>query len=150
MTLDNDKDLELRIAQGVAKTLSYWQQRAEEAEEKLDLLTLASQRVAEGLSIVEALAKRAEAAEAKLAEARKILFSYGEHNDGTAHPWWAVVKRNRMGAQAICAGPFFSRSRAADHAEARKHEYGKTIVWCFSGHRSQNYVELRKALEVAE
>jgi len=111
MTIEN--------ALNIAKTLSYWQQRAEKAE-------------------------------ATLAEARKILFSYGEKNDGTAHPWWAVVKKNRMGAQATCAGPFFSRERAEQHAKAREHEYGKTITWCFSGHHSQHYVALRKALALGQ
>lgn len=90
---------------------------------------------------------RAERAEAKLAKAREILFAYGEENDGTADPWWAVLKRNRMGEDAIVAGPFFSRDRAAQYTEARAHDIGKTIVYCFSGHGSWHYRELREVLK---
>jgi len=83
----------------------------------------------------------------KYRKARAILYSYGGHNEATAHPWWAVVIRNRMGGGAIAAGPFFSRERATEHMEARRHEYGKAAyVFCFSGHASQHYVELCAAL----
>ena len=79
--------------------------------------------------------------------AQTILYSYGEANEITAHPWWAVVIRNRMGANAIAAGPFFSRERATEHMEAQRHEYGKAAyVFCFSGHASQHYIALRAAL----
>lgn len=84
----------------------------------------------------------------KLSEARKILFAYGQENDGTSHPWWAVVSKSRMGAHAILAGPFFSRERAEQHRQARLYEYGKgSVVWCFSGHNSQHYRDLREALK---
>jgi 3-mercaptopyruvate sulfurtransferase SseA len=80
-------------------------------------------------------------------QARSILFAYGDKNEATAHPWWAVVYKNGMGARAIAAGPFFSRERAERHLEARRYEYGRgAIVYCFSGHRSQHYVDLREAL----
>ena len=82
------------------------------------------------------------------AKASEILYAYGEHNDATAHPWWAVVAENRMGPHAILAGPFFSRERAEQHRQARLYEYGKgSIVWCFSGHNSQHYKDLREALK---
>ena len=103
-----------------------------------------------GLAAIAEWRDRALKAEAKLKEAREILFAYGNDNDGTAHPWWAVVKKNRMGAQAICAGPFFSRGRAEIHADARTYEYGATVVWCFSGHRSHDYVALRNVLSLGE
>ena len=86
-------------------------------------------------------------AEEKLQKAREILFAYGEENDATAHPWWAVVKRNHMGEHAILAGPFFSRERALQHYLGRKYEYRKAIVYCFSGHNSQHYKELREILK---
>ena len=85
--------------------------------------------------------------EEKLRLAREILFAYGEENDATAQPWWAVVKRSGMGEFAILAGPFFSRRRAQEHYEARKYEYKKAIVYCFSGHHSQHYKELREVLK---
>jgi hypothetical protein len=89
----------------------------------------------------------AEEAEAKLEEARAILFAYTD-NEITAHPWWAVVIRNRMGSSAIAAGPFFSRERAEKHMEARRYAYGKAAyVYCFSGHASEHYTALREALE---
>lgn len=86
-------------------------------------------------------------AEEKLQKAREILFAYGDENDGTAHPWWAVVKRSRMGEHSILAGPFFSRQRADEHYKAREYEYKKAIVYCFSGHYSQHYRELREVLK---
>lgn len=98
----------------------------------------------------ERAAIRALKAEAKLKEAREILFAYGNDNDGTAHPWWAVVKKNRMGAQAICAGPFFSRGRAEMHADAKTYDYGATVVWGFSGHNSEHYKKLREVLSIGE
>lgn len=86
-------------------------------------------------------------AEEKLQKAREILFAYGEENDATEHPWWAVVKRNRYGEHAILAGPFFSRKRAEEHLRARDYEYGKAIIYCFSGHYSQHFRELREVLK---
>ena len=83
----------------------------------------------------------------RLAMAVEALFAYGDRNEMTADPWWAIVAKNRMGSNAILAGPFFSRERAEEHRQARLYEYGKgSIVFCFSGHRSQHYKDLRAAL----
>lgn len=80
-------------------------------------------------------------------KASEILHAYGKDNECTSHPWWAVVRKNAMGSNAILAGPFFSRQAAENHRKAREYEYGaKSIVFCFSGHRSRHYKELRAAL----
>lgn len=85
-----------------------------------------------------------------LDDARETLFAYGQENDGTQWPWWAVVRNNGMGDRGILAGPFFSRERAEQHRKAREHEYGrKSLVWCFSGHHSQHYRGLIEAIESA-
>lgn len=85
--------------------------------------------------------------ETKLSVARAVLFAYGQENEGTAHPWWAVINPHRKGPQAIIAGPFFSRERAEQYREARLYEHGpKAIVYCFSGHASWHYKDLREAL----
>lgn len=85
--------------------------------------------------------------EERLRAIADIVFAYGDENDATEHPWWAVVKRNQFGEHAILAGPFFSRERALWHYESRSYEYGKAIVYCFSGHRSQHYRDLRELLK---
>ncbi len=96
-------------------------------------------------SIADLLAA-AEAIEAG-EKASQILHAYGKDNEGTSHPWWAVVRKNAMGSNAILAGPFFSRQAAENHRKAREYDYGaKSIVFCFSGHWSRQYRELREAL----
>lgn len=78
-----------------------------------------------------------------------LLFGYSD-NEATAHPWWAVVRRGTAGRKVVLAGPFFSRERAEANRTARLYEYGPgAYVYCFSGHISQHYVELREiAMEV--
>lgn len=84
--------------------------------------------------------------ESALEKARALLFAYSD-NEITAHPWWAVVRTKRKGPAAIVAGPFFSRERAESYRQQRMYEHGKdTIVYCFSGHNSQHYRDLREAL----
>jgi len=83
--------------------------------------------------------------------AKEIVFSYGDQNDITAHPWWAIVQRVEIGKMtgnyAVLAGPFFSRKAAQEKLERRRYHYGKkAIVYCFSGHDSPDYVELRQSL----
>lgn len=107
-----------------------------DAPEMLEAIKNATAQAREALELREALEK-----------AHAILFAYGNENDGTQHPWWAVVKRSGFGERAILAGPFFSRERAQQHYEARRYEYGKAIVYCFSGHYSQHYRDLRETLE---
>jgi len=66
------------------------------------------------------------------------------------HQAAAVRERDEAIAKvpsAIAAGPFFSKERASEHMEARRHEYGKAaITYCFSGYRSKHYIDLRRAL----
>jgi hypothetical protein len=64
-------------------------------------------------------------------------------NEATALPWWAIViPNNKMGSDAIAAGPFFSRSSAQAHLTSCPHRYIKAAyVYCFSGHASRDYRE---------
>lgn len=71
-------------------------------------------------------------------------------NEATAYPWWAIVQRAGFGRFATLAGPFFSRDSAERQRQARIYEYGqKSLVYCFSGHESRDYRELRKAARAA-
>lgn len=84
-----------------------------------------------------------------MAKAHSILFAYTD-NEITAHPWWAVVRNGSFGRMLVLDGPFFSRDRAQQLLEARRHEYGpKAYVFCYSGHRSEHYIELRETLQAA-
>ncbi len=86
-----------------------------------------------------------------VARARQILLAHGGENDGTAHPYWCVVKRNVMGANCIMAGPFFSRESAEAHRKSSEYEYGaKSIVYCFTGYYSKPYRELLELFKGAE
>jgi 3-mercaptopyruvate sulfurtransferase SseA len=97
------------------------------------------------MTIEERLAK----AEETIRKAQEILFAYGANNEASAHPWWAVVKDAGLGRMVILDGVFFSRERATELLEARRYEYGpKAYVYCFSGHRSEHYRELRNVLNV--
>jgi hypothetical protein len=94
---------------------------------------------------IEQLAEALEDA-ARLKKAREILFAYTD-NEITADPWWAVVRNGSFGRMVVLDGPFFSRERAEALRNARLYEYGaKSYVYCFSGHRSQHYKELRAAI----
>lgn len=89
-------------------------------------------------------------AEETLKQVHSILFAYGDKNDITAHPYWAIVKNGRMGPETILAAPFFSREAAMNHRNARIYEYGqKSYVYCFSGHWSSQYKELREIVKQA-
>lgn len=97
------------------------------------------------LDLQAALAEAREDA-ARLQRAREILFAYTD-NEITADPWWAVVRNGSFGRMVVLDGPFFSRERAEALRNARLYEYGaKSYVYCFSGHRSQHYKELRAAI----
>lgn len=69
------------------------------------------------------------------------LFAEGKaNNEGTAYPWWGIVKRAGRGKYEILAGPFFSRKAAEQKRTARIYSYGeKSLVYCFSGHESPDY-----------
>lgn len=78
---------------------------------------------------------------------KDILFAYGENNDITAHPWWAIVRKGGFGRLELLCGPFFSRESAERKRTNRIYHYGeKSFVYCFSGHDSPDYVELRRAV----
>lgn len=96
--------------------------------------------------------------ERQLAEAKRdgeqvkaILFAYGEANEATQHPYWLVLRNGVLRAcDAVLAGPFFSREAAANHMMSRRYEYGdKAYVYCFSGHWSRQYKDLRDAVTAA-
>lgn len=98
-------------------------------------------------SRIQELECAARRAEGILAKAREILFAYTD-NEITSHPWWAVVKNGSFGRMVVLEGPFFSRERATQLMNARRYEYGeKSYVYCFSGHRSEHYRELREVLK---
>ncbi len=87
-----------------------------------------------------------EVAKATISQARSILFSYTD-NEITADPWWGVVRNGSFGRMVMLEGPFFSRERATQLLEARRYEYGaKAYVYCYSGHRSQHFKDLREVL----
>lgn len=95
---------------------------------------------------LEAALAEAREDTARLAKAREILFAYTD-NEITADPWWCVVRNGSFGSMVVLEGPFFSRERAEALRNARLYEYGaKSYVYCFSGHRSQHYKELRAAI----
>ncbi|MFN8994993.1 MAG: hypothetical protein ACK5X3_15210 [Pseudomonadota bacterium] len=82
----------------------------------------------------------------RLEKVRDLVFCYTD-NESTDHPWWAVVRKSGI-RSAICAGPFFSRERAEECCEARRHEWGKgAFVFGFSGYRSEHYKALRDLLD---
>lgn len=70
--------------------------------------------------------------------------------DGTSYPWWAItleVKGWQRG-EALLAGPFFSRETAEDYLRDCRHNFpDRARVYCFSGHQSPVFRELRKAAE---
>jgi hypothetical protein len=80
----------------------------------------------------------------------EALFAYGDENDFTADPWWAVVKKTHRNPPSVLAGPFFSRQQAEDARTARLHDYGpKSLTYCFSGYYSRPYRELRRMAKEA-
>jgi hypothetical protein len=82
--------------------------------------------------------------EETLAKVQEILFAYGEANEATAHPWWGIVRRAGLGRYDLMSGPFFSREAAEELRSVRIYHYGeKSLVYCFSGHESWQYKELR-------
>lgn len=57
-----------------------------------------------------------------------------DSNEGTGHPWWAVVSKGSFGRFNMLAGPFFSRASATAFKEAQAHNLPKTaMVYCYSG-----------------
>ena len=121
-----------------------------EAPAKIFLSVESCKLIADALALTSPAAGEDGKDSARLKEAAAIAFAYGKDNEITEDPWWAVVRKNGMGSNAILAGPFFSRDAAEKHRKAREYEYGaKSIVFCFSGHRSHQYKELRQALRAA-
>lgn len=73
----------------------------------------------------------------------EIIKSYGENNDITAYPYWAIVNDTKGGPPRMVQGIWFNRADAERHLESRRYEYGKkAIVYCFSGHYSTHVREL--------
>lgn len=88
-------------------------------------------------------------------------------NEVTSAPYWLIIDPNQLGlswedgGETIFAdldedncgkvgeyipycitGPFFSRQDADDHLKARRYAFSnKAYVYCFSGFRSQKYVD---------
>ena len=98
------------------------------------------------IATLEAQLEEARKDGERLKKARSILFAYTD-NEITAHPWWCVVRNGSFGRMVVLEGPFFSREQATQLLEARRYEYGaKAYVYCFSGHRSWHYRDLREAI----
>lgn len=98
------------------------------------------------------LQKRIAELEKDAERLRSVLFAYGEANEATQHPYWLVLRNGVLRAcDAVLAGPFFSRDAAVNHMNARSYEYGKkAYVYCFSGHWSRQYKDLRDAAIAAQ
>lgn len=63
--------------------------------------------------------------------------------EGTANPFWIIVTLRRGGDILYHAGPWFSRAAAEAHLDGKRHRYGKSaVVYCASGHMSNDYVHL--------
>lgn len=66
-----------------------------------------------------------------------------KRREGTGYPWWAIVRRTAGGNHILLDGPFFSREEAEDVRSSKPHDYGRSsLVYCFSGHRSEGYRDL--------
>jgi hypothetical protein len=85
----------------------------------------------------------------------ETLLAYGDENDITAYPLWAIVERTTVrsldgierGSEVIWrAGPWFSRAAADAHLKAKAHNFPDCFVYCFSGHASIQY---RKIVDAA-
>ena len=121
------------------KQMRQWRDAALQVSSERDTL---HSRIAE----LEAALAEAREDSKRLQRAREILFAYTD-NEITADPWWCVVRNGSFGRMVVLEGPFFSRERAEALRNARLYEYGaKSYVYCFSGHRSQHYKELRVAI----
>lgn len=78
-----------------------------------------------------------------------------DKNEATAYPYWIIIDptvvrlcnyhdRSHYIACAV-TGPFFSREAANYNLRVRSHHYSKhTIVYCASGHASEDWVKLLK------
>lgn len=90
-----------------------------------------------------------------LLEARDALtqiFAYGDKNDYTSDPWWAITRESKIGTigEVVLAGPFFSREQAEHQLKNRRYHYGgKARTYCFSGYDSYPYRKLREDAEKA-
>ena len=84
------------------------------------------------------------------AEKIAALVLISTDNEATAYPWWAICRSAGIMGDAVLAGPFFSRESAEKTRAAKIHRYGKkSYVFCFSGHESSDYIELRKLAKEA-
>jgi hypothetical protein len=64
------------------------------------------------------------------------LLAFGQDNEATDAPWWAIVKNSPKGREVLKA-PFLSRPHAEEEMEAGRHNYGSSAyVYCFSGSRA--------------
>lgn len=83
-----------------------------------------------------------------------ILRAYGEENDMTSFPWWAICEHemaddgdgpHKTGRVILVRGIWFSREAAANHLERKRYNYGPdAFVYCFSGCDSHQYRELNE------
>ena len=81
----------------------------------------------------------------ELVAAISVLTTPPDKNEATAYPWWAIVRKGSFGRYIMLVGPFFSREEAEAQRKRRIYDYGeKSFVFCYSGHESSQYVELRK------
>jgi hypothetical protein len=69
------------------------------------------------------------------------LFEHGAENDGTNFPFWVIACKagvaHPVPVVILSDGIWFSRKAAAEHFEAKRHNYPKSaFVWCASAHAS--------------
>lgn len=78
-----------------------------------------------------------------------------DKNEATAYPYWIIIDPVRVPLatpklkahyiSSAITGPFFSREAATEHLRIASHHFSKhTIVYCASGHASEDWVNLMK------
>lgn len=78
-----------------------------------------------------------------------------ERNEATAYPYWIIIdpakvplcnyKTKAHYISSAVTGPFFSREAGEDYLKYKSHHFSKhAIVFCASGHASEDWVKLMK------
>lgn len=63
--------------------------------------------------------------------------------EATAYPFWIICTISKRGVITFLEGVWFSRERAEAYLRARRYAYPRNaVVYCASGHYSQDYREL--------
>lgn len=91
-----------------------------------------------GCTPLQALTEAAQ----KAAEMASLILSFGQEDDCTSYPLWAIVIRKR-GQIIWLAGPWFDRKHAEGWLRAKSYRYAEDAeVYCLSGSESRQYQHL--------